>query len=124
MVNEPTVCLRDTPTSGDTERGRAEGDDFKVAHVSQKKSVFVEVPFVPFGMANSMQVGLVASSSAHPGAFPAIVVGDLIVGAVDLLYAIAVYSPRRREALREPITPAHSGRQTGLVISSRICLTA
>jgi hypothetical protein len=55
-----------------------------VAHVSQKKSVFVEVPFVPFGTANSMQAGLVASSSAHPGAFPAIVVGGLIVGAVDL----------------------------------------
>jgi uncharacterized membrane protein YagU involved in acid resistance len=53
--------------------------------------VFVEVPFE---MANSMQAGLVASSSAHPRPFPAIVVGGLIVGAVDLLYAIAVYSPR------------------------------
>ena len=85
VVNEPTACLRDTPNSGDTERGRAEGDDFKVAHVSQKKSVFVEVPFVPFGMANSMQAGLVASSSARPGTFPAIVIGGLMVGAVDLL---------------------------------------
>jgi len=45
-------------------------------------------------MANSMQPGLVASSSAHSRAFAAIVVGGLIVGVVDLLYAIAVYSPR------------------------------
>jgi uncharacterized membrane protein YagU involved in acid resistance len=45
-------------------------------------------------MANSMQPGLAASSSAHPRAFPAVVVGGLIVGVVDLLYAIAVYSPR------------------------------
>jgi hypothetical protein len=81
-------------SSGHSELGRhrtwtSGGDDFKVANVSEKKSVEV-----PFQRANSMQAGLVASSSAHPHAFPAIVVGGLIVGGVDLLYAIAVYSPR------------------------------
>jgi len=45
-------------------------------------------------MGNSMQAGLAAPSSERPRAFPAIVVGGLIVGAVDLLYAVAVYSPR------------------------------
>jgi uncharacterized membrane protein YagU involved in acid resistance len=45
-------------------------------------------------MANSTQAGIVGSPSAHPRAFPAIVVGGLIVGAMDLVYAIAVYSPR------------------------------
>ena len=41
-----------------------------------------------------MQATIAASSSVHPRAFPAIVVGGLIVGAVDIVYAIAVYSPR------------------------------
>jgi hypothetical protein len=45
-------------------------------------------------MADSMQAAIAASSSARPRAFPAIVVGGLIVGAVDIVYAVAVYSPR------------------------------
>ena len=38
----------------------------EITHGSQKKSVFVEVPFE---MADSMQAGIVASSSAHPRPF-------------------------------------------------------
>ena len=34
------------------------------------------------------------ADSAHPRTFPANVVGGLIVGAVDIVYAVAVYSPR------------------------------
>lgn len=40
-----------------------------------------------------MNASLAAPGFARPRPFPAIVVGGLIVGAVDLLYAIAVYSP-------------------------------
>ncbi len=47
-----------------------------------------------FEMTNSINDGLVASSSVRPRPFPAIVVGGLIVGGLDLVYAIAVYSPR------------------------------
>jgi uncharacterized membrane protein YagU involved in acid resistance len=46
-------------------------------------------------MADSIHAGLLASSSAHPRALPAIVVGGLVVGAVDLLYAVVVYSPHQ-----------------------------
>jgi hypothetical protein len=46
-------------------------------------------------MADSTQAGIAASSSAHPRIFPAIVVGGLIVGAVDIVYAVAVYTPRQ-----------------------------
>ena len=38
---------------------------------------------------------LAASSSSHPRPVRAIVVGGLIVGVLDLAYAIAVYSPRQ-----------------------------
>jgi uncharacterized membrane protein YagU involved in acid resistance len=46
-------------------------------------------------MATSMNASLVASPSVRPRPFLAIVVGGLIVGAVDLLYAVAVYSPSK-----------------------------
>ena len=46
-------------------------------------------------MANSMNDGFAASSFGQPRPFRAIVVGGLIVGVLDLAYAIAVYSPRR-----------------------------
>ena len=46
-------------------------------------------------MADSMSRGSAASSFARPRPFPAIVVGGLIVGVVDLAYAILVYSPRK-----------------------------
>jgi uncharacterized membrane protein YagU involved in acid resistance len=46
-------------------------------------------------MANSMNGSFAASSFAHPHPLPAIVVGGLIVGVLDLVYAIAVYSPRQ-----------------------------
>jgi hypothetical protein len=46
-------------------------------------------------MANSMNDGFAASSFGQPRPFPAIVVGGLIVGVLDLAYAIAVYSPRQ-----------------------------
>jgi len=46
-------------------------------------------------MANSMNDGLAASSLAHTRPVPAIVVGGLIVGVLDLAYAIAVYCPRQ-----------------------------
>jgi uncharacterized membrane protein YagU involved in acid resistance len=46
-------------------------------------------------MATSMNAGLVTSPYLRPRPFPAIVVGGLIVGAVDLLYAVAVYSPSK-----------------------------
>jgi uncharacterized membrane protein YagU involved in acid resistance len=46
-------------------------------------------------MATSMNASLVASPSVRPRPVLAIVVGGLIVGAVDLLYAVAVYSPSK-----------------------------
>jgi len=46
-------------------------------------------------MANSMNDVFAASPFGQPRPFPAIVVGGLIVGALDLAYAIAVYSPRQ-----------------------------
>jgi hypothetical protein len=46
-------------------------------------------------MANPMNDGFAASSCGQPRPFPAIVVGGLIVGVLDLAYAIAVYSPRQ-----------------------------
>ncbi|HUJ32347.1 MAG TPA: hypothetical protein VLY23_13765 [Candidatus Acidoferrum sp.] len=45
-------------------------------------------------MADSMSVGFVASV-AKPRPFPVIVVGGIVVGALDLIYAILVYSPRK-----------------------------
>jgi hypothetical protein len=48
-----------------------------------------------FPMANSINGGLRASFLTYPRPFPAIVVGGLIVGVLDLAYAIAVYSPRK-----------------------------
>jgi len=47
-----------------------------------------------FEMASLTSVSAVATPPASGRPFPAIFVGGLIVGAVDLLYAIAVYSPR------------------------------
>src|SRR3984885_2590696 len=46
-------------------------------------------------MANSSNIGLTASSIAHARPFPAIMVGGLIVGVLDLVYAIVVYSPHQ-----------------------------
>jgi uncharacterized membrane protein YagU involved in acid resistance len=44
-------------------------------------------------MANSSNIDLTASSFVHARPFPAIIVGGLIVGVLDLVYAIVVYSP-------------------------------
>jgi len=49
---------------------------------------------VLFEMASFTNVSAVATPPASGRPFPAIFVGGLIVGAVDLLYAIAVYTPR------------------------------
>jgi hypothetical protein len=46
-------------------------------------------------MANSSNIGLTASSFAHTHPFPPIMVGGLIVGVLDLVYAIVVYSPHQ-----------------------------
>ncbi len=46
-------------------------------------------------MTNSVSGGLAASLYAKPQPFPAIVVGGLIVGVLDLTYAILVYSPQK-----------------------------
>jgi uncharacterized membrane protein YagU involved in acid resistance len=46
-------------------------------------------------MANPMNASVAASSLAHPRPYPAIIVGGLIVGVLDLAYAIVVYSPRK-----------------------------
>src|SRR5260370_14499597 len=54
-------------------------------------------------MANWMNDGFAASSSGQPRPFPAIVVGGLIVGVLDLAYAIAVYSPRQPILVPQPI---------------------
>jgi hypothetical protein len=45
-------------------------------------------------MATSMTGNSAASSFARPRPFPAIFVGGLIVGVLDLAYAMLVYSPR------------------------------
>lgn len=42
-----------------------------------------------------MSGGLAASLAGKPQPFPAIVVGGLIVGVLDLTYAILVYSPKK-----------------------------
>jgi hypothetical protein len=44
-------------------------------------------------MSDSVSNALSASFPATPRPFPAIIVGGLIVGVLDLLYAILVYSP-------------------------------
>lgn len=46
-------------------------------------------------MTNSMNDSPATSSLAHSRPFPAIIVGGLIVGVLDLFYAIAVYSPHQ-----------------------------
>ncbi len=46
-------------------------------------------------MTDTVSGGLAASLAAEPRAFPAIVVGGLIVGVLDLTYAILVYSPQK-----------------------------
>ncbi len=46
-------------------------------------------------MTNSVSDGLAASLYAKTQPFPAIVVGGLIVGVLDLTYAILVYSPQK-----------------------------
>lgn len=46
-------------------------------------------------MAESVSSALGTSLSATPRSFPAIIVGGLIVGVLDLLYAILVYSPHK-----------------------------
>jgi len=51
--------------------------------------------FETFETATLMNATVVASTLAHTRPVPAIAVGGLIVGAVDLLYAIAVYTPSR-----------------------------
>jgi hypothetical protein len=55
-------------------------------------------------MANSTNIALTAPFLVHARPFPAIVVGGLIVGVLDLSYAIAVYSPYR--PIRVPQTIA------------------
>ena len=46
-------------------------------------------------MASSVGSALAAPLSAVPRPYPAILVGGLIVGVLDLLYAILVYSPQK-----------------------------
>src|SRR5580698_10210219 len=46
-------------------------------------------------MTNSMNGSLISSSLPRPRPFLAIFVGGLAVGALDLVYAIAVYSPEK-----------------------------
>jgi hypothetical protein len=46
-------------------------------------------------MATSVAGGSAGSSFARPRPFPAIFVGGLIVGVLDLAYAILVYSPKK-----------------------------
>jgi uncharacterized membrane protein YagU involved in acid resistance len=46
-------------------------------------------------MANFVRSGPAASLPATPQPFPAIAVGGLIVGVLDLIYAILVYSPKK-----------------------------
>jgi len=46
-------------------------------------------------MTGSISSALAAPLSAAPRPIPAILVGGLIVGVIDLIYAIAVYSPQK-----------------------------
>ncbi len=46
-------------------------------------------------MANSMNGSLAATSFSHSRPLPAIFVGGLIVGVLDLAYAIGVCSPKQ-----------------------------
>jgi hypothetical protein len=74
-------------------------------------------------MANSRNNGFAASSFGQPRPFPAIVVGGLIVGVLDLAYAIAVYSPRQPILIPQTIasgilrlksyTRRHANRRSG-----------
>ena len=45
---------------------------------------------------------IAAPLSTTPRPFPAILLGGLIVGALDLIYAILVYSPQSPFASRKP----------------------
>src|ERR1035441_7246188 len=46
-------------------------------------------------MANPVNAGRATALTANPRPFPAIFVGGLITGVLDLAYAIVVYSPRK-----------------------------
>lgn len=48
-----------------------------------------------FQIANPMNAALAGLSFAHSRPFPAVFVGGVIAGALDLAYAIAVHSPRK-----------------------------
>jgi hypothetical protein len=63
-------------------------------------------------MAESVIVSLAVSVQPKARPFPAIVVGGLIVGALDLMYAILVYSPRRPIRIPQTIASGVLGAQS------------
>ena len=63
-------------------------------------------------MPNSMNDGFAASSFGQLRSFPAIVVGGLIVGVLDLAYAIVVYSPRQPILVPQTIASGILGLQS------------
>src|ERR1700719_3232351 len=63
-------------------------------------------------MAKSMNGSLAASSLAHSRPFPAIILGGLIVGVLDLTYAIVVYSPRQRSLIPQFIASGILGMKS------------
>jgi hypothetical protein len=85
-------------------------------------------------MEDSMTNPLALRSFAHSRPFPAIVVGGLIVGVLDLIYAIAVYSPHKPILIPQTIASGilgvrsyHGGIRTaalGLVLHFVIALGA
>jgi hypothetical protein len=67
-------------------------------------------PHNRFTMADSMSGDFAASSRPKPRPFPAIIVGGLIVGVLDLTYAILVYSPKEPILIPQTIAVASSAR--------------
>lgn len=63
-------------------------------------------------MADFVNGNLVASVRANPAPVPAIFVGGLIVGVLDLIYAIVVYSPHKPILVPQAIASGLLGRKS------------
>ncbi len=63
-------------------------------------------------MADFVSENVAATSHTTPSALPAILVGGLIVGVLDLIYAIVVYSPHKPILVPQAIASGLLGRES------------
>ena len=85
-------------------------------------------------MANAQAAALAASSSAESNPLKAILVGSLLVGVIDIVYAILVYSPKAPVRIFQSVANGIFGRKSfamgaesatiGLICHFFIALTA